>query len=606
MRASPPSVYLHFLNREMARAVGAPFDGTINETRLLLAAVLTRKPLASSLAFAWESGLLIRPNSPLTLLLSGGQLELLSEHQTREAFLASVQDMYRHDRPRYSMYFEPLPEGVEGPEPTATKTGSTTAALGQELEVIADDPVSSDSLTRLPAHDREAIAAARADVSRALHQREGRAFTISLFADVLGGERPLLPTGRLLSMLHLRHYLELTSGDIVTGLWGLTYFDQAASGFPRFHAPLASPILSRVGLGPHQLRSHGTALTALRGSDEHRIFLSQLLPLMGGAYEIAPQGRSGFEPRRQGPTLHHALEELIGSAGFAEPLTSLNVYSEAADRLARLNIIAENRARWYRDRKNMFMADQEGTTRVLILVANDTEREAVREAAREAGGGVSLERSYVGQNTVFHLGIIGGSELLLVQSEQGTESPSAMTLTAFASVSALRPSAVIMVGIAYGFRENEQTLGDVMVSTQVRLGDHIKVTTERGRAVELRRGDHASASGLLLDRFRSSVVDWNGPQVHFGPIVSRNVLVNHRKLREKFRRKDRDAIGGEMEGAGLYSAAVREKVDWIIVKGISDWGFGKTDREQVLAARNAARLTLHVARTGALRSQRTV
>ena len=54
-----------------------------------------------------------------------------------------------------------------------------------------------------------------------------------------------------------------------------------------------------------------------------------------------------------------------------------------------------------------------------------------------------------------------------------------------------------------------------------------------------------------------------------------------------------EAIGLEMEGAGLYSAANKRKVDWIIVKGISDWGFNKSDRWQQLAATNAAEFVKH-------------
>ncbi len=55
------------------------------------------------------------------------------------------------------------------------------------------------------------------------------------------------------------------------------------------------------------------------------------------------------------------------------------------------------------------------------------------------------------------------------------------------------------------------------------------------------------------------------------------------------------AIGGEMEGAGVCSAAGRARVPWILVKSICDWGDGKKqDRYQQLAAAAAASLVHHV------------
>jgi hypothetical protein len=58
-----------------------------------------------------------------------------------------------------------------------------------------------------------------------------------------------------------------------------------------------------------------------------------------------------------------------------------------------------------------------------------------------------------------------------------------------------------------------------------------------------------------------------------------------------------EAIGGEMEGAGLYVACQDKKVDWILVKGICDWADGEKgqDKEsrQKTAASNAAAFVVH-------------
>lgn len=53
----------------------------------------------------------------------------------------------------------------------------------------------------------------------------------------------------------------------------------------------------------------------------------------------------------------------------------------------------------------------------------------------------------------------------------------------------------------------------------------------------------------------------------------------------ELRREFPDAIAGEMEGTGIHEATMQgEKPDWIMVKAISDWGYGKVDDGQPTAA----------------------
>ena len=68
-------------------------------------------------------------------------------------------------------------------------------------------------------------------------------------------------------------------------------------------------------------------------------------------------------------------------------------------------------------------------------------------------------------------------------------------------------------------------------------------------------------------------------------------------FREQLRGFEPEAIGGEMEGAGLYVACQDQKVDWILVKAICDWADGhkaqdKDDHQQTAAA-NAAAFVLY-------------
>jgi nucleoside phosphorylase len=103
----------------------------------------------------------------------------------------------------------------------------------------------------------------------------------------------------------------------------------------------------------------------------------------------------------------------------------------------------------------------------------------------------------------------------------------------------------------------------------------------------------------LLNCFQDSQLDWTPPpHIHFGPILSSSRLIDHAGTRNELSRHFPEAIGGEMEGHGLCDVCSRQKVDWILVKAISDWADGNKDENkadyQRLAADNAARLVLSV------------
>src|SRR5207248_10152318 len=131
-----------------------------------------------------------------------------------------------------------------------------------------------------------------------------------------------------------------------------------------------------------------------------------------------------------------------------------------------------------------------------------------------------------------------------------------------------------------------------------------------GQEVIKPRAARHQTSTRLLDRFRASIFDCQGPKIHFGLILSVDRLINNKDYRDKLLRIDPEAIGGEMEGTGVYAAAHRNKVDWILVKAICDWADGNKDQEkegrQKEAAEQAVRLTMHVLEQGGLAGNRTV
>jgi nucleoside phosphorylase len=230
---------------------------------------------------------------------------------------------------------------------------------------------------------------------------------------------------------------------------------------------------------------------------------------------------------------------------------------------------------------------------VAILAVNETECAAVIDAFRARVPALRPIVERVGDHAVHALGTIGGARVVLAQSEQGTVGTGSMPWTARNLVDELRPGLLVLTGICYGLRSRElddgdQEIGDVVVATQLRPLDHRKVGARPdGSRHEVNRGPRPETPSWLLSQARALALG-RRPPVHFGPVLSLSTLVDHRDERQRLRALEEEAIAGEMESAGLYAAAAAAKRDSVLVKGISDWASGKSDRHQPLAARHAA------------------
>src|SRR5262245_48410993 len=224
---------------------------------------------------------------------------------------------------------------------------------------------------------------------------------------------------------------------------------------------------------------------------------------------------------------------------------------------------------------------------VLLVAVNLIETRAVLEVHQEQFQRPAA-RIFAGDKIYHDLGEIGGAHVALVQSEMGAGGPGAAQLTVQKGVDARAPTAVIMVGVAFGVDEQKQAIGDILVSQQLWLYDLQRI----GADTIIPRGDKVSASSRLINYLRSAELDWSGAKIHFGLILTGEKLVDNSDYRNQLTQFEPEAIGGEMEGAGLYVAASDRRVDWILVKAICDWADGNKSldkqRRQQLAARNAA------------------
>lgn len=244
---------------------------------------------------------------------------------------------------------------------------------------------------------------------------------------------------------------------------------------------------------------------------------------------------------------------------------------------------------------------------VLIVTVTETESKTVTELfAQETHN--QFQRYFIDNTTYHDLGIVGNARVFMIQTGMGSGGPDGSLLTVQEAISKLSPSAVVMVGIAFGVNEAKQRIGDVLVSSQLWLYDLKRVGTDpQGEMQIIPRGERAAASPRLLDRFRSGKMDWEGPKIRFGLLLSGDSLIDNIDFRDQLLKFEPEAIGGEMEAEGLYSAAQRANTNWIVVKAICDWADGtkgkNKKRRQQKAAANAVRFVIHVLSQGGFAPQ---
>ncbi len=227
---------------------------------------------------------------------------------------------------------------------------------------------------------------------------------------------------------------------------------------------------------------------------------------------------------------------------------------------------------------------------ILIVTVTEVETSAAIAAFKQANG-FKEQVEQIRNRPYYNLGQIGSARVFLTQSEMGTGGLDGSLLTVSKGIEALSPLAVIMVGIAFGIDETKQRLGDILVAKQLRPYDLQKIGQDRNDW----RGDKPAASPLLLGLFRTAERNWkvsDTSKVRFGTVLSGDKLIDNKDYRDLLLDFEPEAIGGEMEGAGLYAACHDEKVDWILVKGICDWADGNKSKDkesrQKMAASNAA------------------
>src|SRR5437763_11909077 len=101
-------------------------------------------------------------------------------------------------------------------------------------------------------------------------------------------------------------------------------------------------------------------------------------------------------------------------------------------------------------------------TDILLITVTAVEAQAVLSLFAEETGH-AFQRHFIADKTYFDLGVLCGARIMMVQSEMGAVGPGGALLVVDEGIRTLSPSAVVMVGIAFGVDSERQQIGNILV-----------------------------------------------------------------------------------------------------------------------------------------------
>ena len=236
---------------------------------------------------------------------------------------------------------------------------------------------------------------------------------------------------------------------------------------------------------------------------------------------------------------------------------------------------------------------------ILLVTVTDVEIEETRSKLTPLDGYKGVIKVFKDSFT-YYIGKFGKYAVALVQTgSMGSMSSTGSIITVKTALENMKSKIVIMIGIAFGVDESKQNIGDVLISETI-IPYNLKRVGEDGI---IPRGVEEQASSLLIGRFKS-ITTWenllennNKAKKIIAKILSGEELIDNKSRRDELLIDYPEAKGGEMEGAGV-AAACKNRVEWIIAKGICDFADGQKGkdkkRRQQIAIESAVSLCLEL------------
>lgn len=577
-------VYLHFLNRELYR------ESKLNLynldlllcNALKIAYLFNYEPLDASIAFIWELYYdFPQTRNMLLKLLQTHLLHPVSSFYTVDELIAFNQCIYREETNRYNMYFDKIPHQLEKYNPEIIKTESTTIKLETDLNSWINTGMSELFVQE---QDRILLHQSGKKIKKTLEQRDNKAITLSLFDGINLSVYNRKQLARNLSLVHIYTYMQHVNGDIITGINGSQFFDRLSKGFPLYDFGVNCCIIEICDRRALNLNSISLLIEEERKSKSVKIvFIEEVRKIIRALYKCIS------DDMKYQSNIRNAICNRIKRAAIKMPERQGNMsWQHLLSRIIMLdNCLRKNDSEYLENR----MEEDKMIKTVLICTATDKETDVVLAKAKEYS--LSIDVDKLEETYLYHLGIMGSLDLFLAQTEMGTERMGSARDKIRDIARLLKPHYIMSTGICYGLKPKSvetrdgNKIGDIIVANQLQMYETAKVRDVGNKVQYIPRGDKAAVSTELLDAFRiaSHLYD-KKINISFGLLLTGNLLVNSRYIVSELKKNFPEAINGDMEAGGIYSACHDKGIKWIAIKSISDWGYDKTDEHQSIARKN--------------------
>ena len=209
---------------------------------------------------------------------------------------------------------------------------------------------------------------------------------------------------------------------------------------------------------------------------------------------------------------------------------------------------------------------------IILVTATDTEYCAVmgtgRKLREDDEGYTQVE---LDDGVTFNLVMYGTYKVAVIRTGQGPKKTETMLERIQAEINA---QYVIAIGICYGMKQDKTNIGDTIVAERI-----MDTSSKRAAGDKLLARPQEYMCGRKLcnifsqkQGFKQEKGDGTNVVIHYGMLVSENTLVASQEYKEDISEQISQALGGEMEGAGLMTAAEKRKYEGIVIKAIADWG----------------------------------
>jgi nucleoside phosphorylase len=591
-------IFLHFLNREAADAVGwKPSEKELISVLNILAINHCSRMnvnISQMLEFVSDKPKVM---SKLLELFAGDILLTTSSSNNIVDFIQSRRRLYSRTPERYPMYFgsDSLAEKF-----SISQNNMFSMTVNLRSDILNVSPDQFFLVAKRARRDDIVKFVANIDAfQRVIYKEDDAPITKGTIAKIVNSgtlsSDALDAGGRIFSALYNEHYAVKNSNSTCTGVCNLGFEDDL-SDFPHYDIPILGSInktlgWSKIGRDAASLRRD---IICEYGNEIHRRYVNCIHAfLLSCAAQVSHELSKSSDIRAihtERQSVINLANSLLDNCGYEKtsPSSIIEYFHLSISWMYKAAYFANEKYQTFRTQWMICMPPKH-KLKLLLLTATDIEDEELHAALKRSGFNQEQARSFgKGFSHYFSRGSI--LEIYHVRTSAGSLGANSAGFASSEAIQAFEPAYVISVGICFGLKEESQKLCDILVSEII-----VDYETVR-QGKELReRGQRIPAGPTLLSAAYTVKTNYNGeevPAIHVGPIVSGQKLVDSRALVINLNKRFPDAIGGEMEGVGIMASAQRNTTEWIVVKAICDWGYDKEKDHQRPAARNSSTFVL--------------